>query len=75
VSDQENIEKLFKLLAENLDHTTYVDIVDLMLEINLGHPLFLDMSEYAEHPDSIKTKPGTRTTAHKLFEVIDGFKK
>mgnify|MGYP003144649285 FL=1 len=75
MSENDNIKELFKLLADNLDHTTYVDIVDLMLELNLGHPHFLDMSEYAENADFIETTPGSRTTARKLFKVIHGSKK
>ena len=75
INDENKIKKLFSILANSLDHYDYIEIVDLMLEVNLGHPYFLDMSNYSDKENvnfSKKyVKPGDRK---KLFQIINGGK-
>ena len=72
---EDKIRKLFLTLSESLDHYTYVEIVDLMLEVNLGHPYFGEMSKYIEpEKKNINENYLKNKNRERILKVIKGGK-
>lgn len=72
---EEKIRELFSTLSESLDHYTYVEVVDLMLEINLGHPYFEEMSKYIEpEKKNINENYLKNKNREKILKIINGGK-